>query len=142
MKRKPRFKNEKVTQFVLLIGKIVTVMILTMLTYPFILFLAEEQISQETWFLYLGGTVIGLLYGKMKLKREINKRIIRWIMFLSCLTMMFVVNLLMNIEEKAMVTILGLLGGIPVYASIKFHFRDLEEEIKEYYHNNGYKHSL
>lgn len=91
------------------------------------------QITQETWILYIGGTAAGVLSGKLKLHGEINKRMTRWIIFLSCLTIMLVVNSLMNIDDKALITILGLLVGIPTYASLKYHFNDLEKEIKYYF---------
>ncbi|KAB7668917.1 hypothetical protein [Bacillus sp. B1-b2] len=130
---KPRFKSEKTTEFALLIGKIVTMMFVTVLTYPFILFLGEMQMSQETWLLYIGGTAAGVLSGKIKLHGEVNKRMTRWIIFLSCLTIMLVINFLMNIEDKALITVLGLLVGIPTYVSLKYHFSDLEKEIKNYY---------
>ncbi|MFE4525545.1 hypothetical protein ACFRCQ_26125 [Cytobacillus firmus] len=130
---KPRFKKEKTTKFFLLIGKIVTMMIITTLTYPFTLFLGEIEMSQETWLLYVGGTAAGVLSGKIKLHGEVNKRMTKWIIFLSCLTIMLVVNLLTNIEDKALITVLGLLVGIPTYASLNYHFSDLENEIKNYY---------
>lgn len=135
MRRIPRFKSEKVTQFVLLTGKLVTMIILTMLTYPLILFLAEIQISQETLFLYLGGVIIGCVSGKIKFRGEINKRMTVCILLLSGVTIMFIVNLLMFIGERVMITILGVILGIPTYVSIKYNFRDLEEEVKDYYHN-------
>ncbi len=142
MKKEPRFKNEKVTLFVLFIGKLITMIILIMLIYPFILFLARMQISQETWFLYFGGTVLGILSGKIKLSAGVNKRITIRIILLSFITILLVVNLLRSFEDKTVLTILGLLIGIPTYTSIKYHFRNLEEEIKEYYHDKDYKHSL
>lgn len=140
----PRFKNKKATKFVLLIGKIVTMMIITTITYPFILFVSEIEMTQETWLLYVGGMAAGVLSGKIKLHGEVNKKMTRWFVFLSCLSIMLVVNTLMNIEEKALITILGLLVGIPTYVSLKYHFSDLEKEIKNYYDNadsdnKGYK---
>lgn len=46
---------------------------------------------------------------------------------------MLIVNILMNIEDEALITVLGLLVGIPTYASLKYHFGDLGNEIKNYY---------
>lgn len=136
---KPRFKSEKTAKFALLIGKIVTMMFITVLTYPLVLFLGEFQMTQETWLLYIGGTAAGVLSGKLKLHGEVNKRMTRWIIFLSCLTIMLVVNILMNIDDKALITILGLLVGIPTYASLKYHFSDLEKEVKNYFKKKDYK---
>lgn len=136
---KPRFKKEKTAKFALLIGKIITMMFLIVLTYLFILFLGEMQMTQETWLLYIGGTAAGVLSGKLKLHGEVNKRMTRWVIFLSCLTIMLVVNILMNIDDKALIIILGLLVGIPTYASLKYHFSDLEKEIKNYFNKKDYR---
>ncbi|MFP3359320.1 hypothetical protein R0K17_18465, partial [Planococcus sp. SIMBA_143] len=92
-----------------------------------------------TWLLYIGGTAAGVLSGKLKLHGEVNKRMTRWVIFLSCLTIMLVVNILMNIDDKALIIILGLLVGIPTYASLKYHFSDLEKEIKNYFNKKDYR---
>jgi len=63
---KPRFKSEKNTEYTLLIGKIVTMMFTTILTFPFILYLGEMQLTQETWLLYIGGMAAGVLSGEIK----------------------------------------------------------------------------
>lgn len=142
VERKPRFKSERTSNLVLLIWKFVTIMFLTAISYPFILFLIEIEMTQITWLLYAGGMAAGVLFGKINLRGEVNGKMNRWIIFLSCLTIMLVVNILMNIEPKALITILGLLVGIPTYTSLKYEFSDLEKEIKNYYvnqNNKGYK---
>lgn len=138
-KRKvPRFKKERTAKIVLLIGKIYTVGLITMLTYPLVLFLTEVEMSQETWFLYLGGIFAGVLAAKIKLMGKVDKTMNKWIMILSLSTMMLVVNLLMNIDDKALLTIMALLAGIPTYTNIKYTFKDLEDDLKKHYNNNSY----
>ncbi|RDI37544.1 hypothetical protein [Falsibacillus pallidus] len=136
--RTPRFRKEKTAKLVILIGKIFTMMIITAMTYPLIYFLSEIPMTQETWLLYVGGTAIGVLSGKVRLSGGVNRKMTRWVIFLSCLTIMLVVNILMNIEDNALITVIGLLVGIPTYASLKYHFSDLEKEIKNYYDNKEY----
>lgn len=139
VERKPRFKSERTTNLLLLIWKVITVMFLTAISYPFILFLIEIEMTQVTWLSYAGGMAAGVLSGKIKLRGEVNGKMNRWIIFLSCLTIMLVVNILMNIEPKALITILGLLVGIPTYTSLKCEFSDLEKELKDYFKVKDYR---
>lgn len=133
----PRFKKERTARIALLMGKLFTVGLMTMLTYPFVLFLTKVEMTQETWFLYVGGIFAGVLSAKIKLMGKVDKTMNKWIMILSFSTMLLVVNLLMNIDAKALLSIMALLAGIPTYTNIKYTFKDLEEELNKHY-NNGY----
>jgi hypothetical protein len=53
--RVPRFKKERTTKYVLLVGKALTTGILTLLTYPLVLILTGSGLTQETWILFIGG---------------------------------------------------------------------------------------
>lgn len=130
--RVPRFKNERTTKFALLVGKAVTAGILTMLTYPFILILAEGDLTRESLVLFVLGTIVGVLSARLVLKGKVSKKMIKMIFALISFSILLIISLL-DMGDKSLVSVLGTLMGILTYTSVKYHFADLEQEIKTYY---------
>lgn len=110
----------------LLIGKAIILAILTMLSYPLILTITGISMNQETWLYYLVGTVAGLLSVKIRILGKVDKRLKNTIMLFSLIPIIFVINVLKNIDDKALIALLGLLVAIPIYISMKYHFGNFE----------------
>lgn len=140
MKRKvPRFKKERTARISLLIGKIITAGIVSIPAYIIVLIVTGIEMTQETYLWYLSGIFAGLLAAKIKMHGNVDKKLNMSVMIMSLIMMVIAVNILANFEDKTLLSIMGLLAGMPTYTNIKYTFKNQEDDIKKHYDTNGYQ---
>jgi hypothetical protein len=130
---KPRFKTEKGNMIFLNIGKMIS-----MLLHNFVLgtitvwTLNRFHWSTETVMLFILGANIGLLLGYLLFKGIVSRKQAMWVFRLSGFVCLLII-VFMNLKDTIPFILLGLFFGVANYAITKYHFTDLEKEIRDYF---------